>query len=189
VPPNTKNYDDGRLAGEDMFHASAIQNKICANVAWKKYGPIFLGCLILTSCAHIEIQPKDPQLEKIENFAEQFVRHVYDTDPTAYMKNQTALKTEAVPSVLTELQAKSLLAKTPAEAQAKLKTFSQPGELGGFRIENKDFSGKATPQGLVAVEVKGVTGNVAKPEKFDVIIYIGLKPKDQTPIVGAIQFK
>jgi hypothetical protein len=172
-----------------MFHASAIQNKVCANVALKKYGPIFMGCFILTSCAHIELQPKDPQLEKIENFAEVVVRHIYDTDPTAYLKNQAALKSEVVPSVLTELQAKSLLAKTPAEAKEKLKTFSQPGEVGGFRIENKDFSGKATEQGLVPVEVKGVTGNVSKPEKFDVILFIGLKPKVQTPIVGAIQFK
>jgi hypothetical protein len=172
-----------------MYHSSAIQNKICGNVAWKKYGSMILGCFILTSCAHIEIQPKDPQLEKIQNFAEQVVRHIYDTDAKAYMANQAAIKNEVTPSVLADLEAKDLVAKTPAAAKEKLKTLGQPGELGGFRIENKDFSGKATEQGLVPVEVKGVTGAVSKEEKFDIIVFIGMKPKENTPIVGKVIFK
>jgi len=174
-----------------MFHASAIQNKICANAPWTKYGSILAGCFILTSCAHIELQPKanDEQLKKLQNFAEVVVRHIYDTEPSAYVANQAALKSEITPSVSAELQAKSLLAKTPAEVQARLKVLKQPGEVGGFEIKDKDFSGKATPEGLVPVEVKGVTGNLKKPEKFDVIVFIGLKPKDQTPIVGKITFK
>jgi len=172
-----------------MFHSSAIQNKICGNVAWKKYGSIILGCFILTSCAHIEIQPKDPQLQKIENFAEQVTRHIYDNDASAYVANQAAIKTEVTPPVLAELQSKGLVAKTAAEMQAKLKTFKQPGELGGMTIDRKDFSGKATPEGLIPVEVKGATGPVAKPEKFDIIIFVGMRPKDKTLIVGKIEFK
>jgi len=137
------------------------------------------------------LQPKkdDVQLEKLQNFAMVVVRHIYDTDPTSYAANQNSLKTEITPSVSAQLQAKSLLAKTPEEAQSKLKSLKQKGEVGGFEIKDKDFSGKATAEGLVPVEVKGVTGNVKKPEKFDVIIFIGLKPKEQTPIVGKIIFK
>jgi hypothetical protein len=39
------------------------------------------------------------------------------------------------------------------------------------------------------VEVKGVTGAVSKEEKFDIIVFIGMKPKDNTPIVGKVVFK
>jgi hypothetical protein len=172
-----------------MFHSSAIQNRICGNIAWKMYGLTCLSSLILTSCAHIEIQPKDEQLVKLEDFAKIVARHIYDNDPKAYLDNQKALKNEVTPSVLSELESKSLYSKNPAETQAKVKAFKQEGPSGGFQINSADFSGKATQEGLVPVEVKGVTGSLTKPEKFDVILLIGVKPKANTPIVGEIHFK
>jgi hypothetical protein len=172
-----------------MFHSSAIQNRICGNITWKKYGLIYLSSLILTSCAHIEVQPKDEQLVKLENFARVVTKHIYDNDPSSYLSNQNSLKSEVTPPVHSELASKSLCAKTPAEAQAKLKALKQSGSESGFKIESADFSGKTTEQGLVPVEVKGVTGSLTKPEKFDIVLFIGFKPKSNTPVIGEINIK
>jgi len=177
-----------------MFQPKAVQQQTRKKNARKIYALIFISGMMLTSCAHIELQPKDQELLKLQSFAKSVAKHIYDNDPNTYMDSQDALREEVTPQILRQLQECSLSPKSGPEAKKKLQSMRENDGEGGLKIEWADFAGKATSSGLVPVEVKGVRGNATHAEKFDVILYVGYKPKtegakSQEPIIGEIEFK
>jgi len=141
-----------------------------------------IGSVMLTGCAHIDVKPKDPQLLQMQQFAEKVAGQLYDRNPATYVKSQQQLGSEIAPSTLKELKAHGLCAKNSGDAAAKAKTFKPEGE---FKIDDSSFL-KATDNGLIPVEVKGVT---AEKEKFDIIFLIGLNKKTNTPLIVSVSGK
>ncbi len=180
-----------------MFHRAASTNKTIKENHQRFFRvmrtPVLLSacCFMFASCAHIEVQPKDSGLLKLEDFAKKVAMHIYDEDANTYLANFVLIQKEVTPGVLTELQKRSLVPKSDAEAKATMKAMKKGSAEGGAKIEQSDFSGKATAQGLVPIEVKGVKGSPkqSKAQKFDVIFLVGFKPNSTEPIVGAVQFK
>jgi hypothetical protein len=177
-----------------MFQPKAIRQQMHKRNAQKIYALIYLSGIMLTSCAHIELQPKDQELVKLQDFARSVAKHIYDNDPHTYMNSQDALRKEVTPQILRQLQDRSLSPKSGPEAKQKLELMRESDGEGGVKIEWADFAGKATSSGLVPVEVKGVRGNATHAEKFDIVLYVGYKPKlpgakSQEPLIGEIEFK
>jgi hypothetical protein len=141
-----------------------------------------LGCMLLAACAHIDVKPKDPQLLQMQTFAEKVAGQIYDRNPSTYVASQQQLNSEIAPTTLKSLKTQGFFPKSAAEANAKAKTFKPEGE---FKIEDSSFL-KATDNGLIPVEVKGVA---ADKTKFDVILLIGLDKRKNAPVVVSITTK
>lgn len=154
-----------------------------------------LPVLLLSGCAHISIQPKDPQLLSLEQFARDVTVHLKTIDPKNYEQYQHKLGEEITPGVLKQLKQRGQCAKTPAEIKAKLQAMNKSNQASLVKVETAEFPGKATDTGLVPVEVKGSVitiggdGKERPPEKFDVLYLVGTNKANHKFVIASIQFK
>lgn len=156
---------------------------------------IFLFPLFVSGCAHISLQPKDPQLIALEQFARDVSVHLMSADPKTYEQCQHALAREIVPGVLKQLKERGACAKSQAEIKSRVQAMTKANQACMVKIESADFPSKVTEAGLVPVEVKGsvitIVGNQKeKPTKFDLLFLIGTNKKDPKKlVVASIQIK
>ena len=169
-----------------MFHnASKKSQSRGTNQAWSTIPLAFVGCLIFTSCAHIEVAPKDPQLEKFEAFARTVATNIYDANPQTYASSQAKLAGEVAPSVLAKLKSAGLAASSPADLKSKTAALSGSPTV---KISTVDIR-NTTPEQLVPFEIKGSVEGAPKEVKFDLTLELGINPKTKNPIVGGIDIK
>jgi hypothetical protein len=154
-----------------------------------------LSVLLVSGCAHISIQPKDPQLLSLEQFARDVTVHLKSLDPKSYEQYQHKLGEEISPGVLKKLKENGKCAKTPAEIKAKVQAMNKANEASLVKVETADFPGKADEHGLVPVEVKGSVitiggdGKEKPPVKFDVLYLVGTNKINHKFVIASIQFK
>jgi hypothetical protein len=153
-----------------------------------------LSVFLSAACAHIELQPKDPQLLALEQFARGVALHLMNTDPKTYEGYQHTLTQEITPGVLNKLKERGTCPKSEADIKANLATMTNAKRGCLVEIESSSFPERATSAGFVPVEVKGkVTNQVGdsqeKPSAFDLILLIGTNKNTQKPVVTSIQFK
>jgi hypothetical protein len=150
-----------------------------------------LSVCLLSACAHIEVQPKDPQLKSMEEFARTVTLHLMDTNSKTYESYQSKLVNEVAPGVLNQLKARGLCAKSQAEAAEHALKMSADSLV---RIEAADFPAKATQSGLVPVEVRGrvlvpVRVKGAKPSQFHIVYLVGTNKITHQLIIASVQFQ
>jgi len=154
-----------------------------------------LPVLLLSGCAHISIQPKDPQLLSLEQFARDVTVHLKSVDPKNYEEYQHLLGQEISPGVLKQLKQHGACAKTPAEIKAKVQAMNKANQAALVKIETAEFPAKATDTGLVPVEVKGsvitigADGKEKPPAKFDLLYLVGTNKANHKFVIASIQVK
>jgi hypothetical protein len=154
-----------------------------------------LSVFLVSGCAHISIQPKDPQLLSLEQFARDVTVHLKSLDPKNYEQYQHKLGEEITPGVLKQLKQRGECAKSPADIKAKLQAMNKANQASLVKVETADFPGKATEAGLVPVEVKGSVitiggdGKEKPPVKFDLLYLVGTNKTNHKFVIASIQFK
>ena len=146
---------------------------------------------LVSGCAHITIQPKDPQLVSIEQFARDVTTHLMSVDPKNYEQYQHSLTSEVAPGVLKQLKQRGACAKSPAEIKARVTAMNKANQAALVKIETADFPGKATDAGLVPVEVKGIVvtinaGKEVRPTKFDLLYLVGTDKNTHKLMIASI---
>jgi hypothetical protein len=167
---------------------SASSNKFSGAIA----ALTAMSCITLfSSCAHIELQPKDPELQSLQKFANDVTVHLKDTSPATYEQYQSLLIEEVAPGVLNQLKAHGWCAKSAAEAKILAKT--QVACI--VNLNPTDFPAKATETGLVPVEISGnvvkagSTTSGKKAAKFHIVYLVGTNRVTHKPIIASVQIR
>ena len=152
-----------------------------------------LAIMGISGCANITIQPKDPELLALGNFADQATLHLFEANPLTYEQYQEALEQDIAPNILSQLRAKGSIAKSKEQAKQISQTMENTHQRCLIKIESTTFPQKATAQGLIPIEVQGTfvktSNDVSKLSKFDVLYLVGNIPKTKKPIIASIQIK
>jgi hypothetical protein len=182
-----------------MFNMSSVQalanksNKICFRFLTLALIPV-TSVAFLSSCAHIEVQPKDPQLKTMEDFVRIVSVHILEVDPSTYAEYQNMLTTEVAPGVLSQMKKRHLAAQSAAEVKSRVDQLTKSNESTKVQIETAEFPSRATETNLVPIEVKGevvkTSGDTkGQPSKFDIIYLVGINKSTQLPIIASLQMK
>ncbi|PWU00491.1 MAG: hypothetical protein C5B53_03965 [Candidatus Melainabacteria bacterium] len=154
-----------------------------------------LSVVLVSGCAHISIQPKDPQLLSLEQFARDVTVHLKSVDPKNYEQYQHKLGEEITPGVLRQLRQRGDCAKSPAEIKAKVQAMNKANQAALVKIDTAEFPAKATETGLVPVEIKGsvitigADGKERPPAKFDLLYLVGTNKVNHKFVIASIQIK
>ncbi len=165
--------------------------------AWRlpvaAYCLLFLAVQIMFSCANIELQPKDPELIALGNFADQATIHLFEMNPNTYEQYQSLIEQDFAPNILSQLKARGACCKSTAEVRKTLEEMQKSNQRVLIRIQSTTFPSKATKIGLVPIEVKGSyvksINNISKASNFDVLYLIGNSVTTKRPIVASIEIK
>ncbi len=151
------------------------------------------GLLIMSGCANIRLQPKDPELIAMGKFADQVTIHLLEMSPATYEGYQTSLAKDLAPDVLVKLKTSGVCAKSEAEAAEKAKSIEQNNKRCVIQIESTSFPSRTTAGGLVPIEVTGSCvkseNYTSKGSKFDVLYLVGTNVKTKQPIVASVEIK
>ncbi len=152
-----------------------------------------LALTVLSGCANIRIQPKDPELIALGNFADQVTLHLFEMNPSTYEQYQGMLDKDLDPALLTQLRSKGSCAKSKEQVKQAVQTMTKTNSRALIHIESTTFPSTATPQGLVPIEVQGTSvkteKDISRASKFDVIYMIGTNVKTKQPLVASFEIK
>ncbi len=152
-----------------------------------------LTVIALSACAKITIQPKDPELIALGNFADLATMHLFEMNPATYEQYQGALEKDIAPNILAQLRAKGTCAKSKDQVKQIAKSMEKNNQRCLIKVEETTFPEKATAQGLIPIEVQGIcvktTSDTSKASKFDVLYLIGDNPKTKQPMVASVEIK
>jgi hypothetical protein len=181
----------------DIFRVSTLRAKGSQNFLSKviRVVAFVIPLVLISGCAHITIQPKDPQLISIEQFARDVTVHLMSVDPKNYEQYQHLLTVEITPGALRQLKQTGHCAKSPSEIKARVQAMNKANQASLVKIEAADFPGKATEAGLVPVEVKGTIvtisgdGKEKPPARFDLLYLVGTNKATHKYLIANVQVR
>jgi len=152
-----------------------------------------LIAIAISGCANITLQPKDPELIALRNFADQATTHLFEQNPLTYEKYQNMLDRDIAPNLLVQLKAKGTCAKSKDEIKSTVKSLDKTNNRRLILVQSITFPSKTTPQNLVPIEVQGTcvktTNDISTASKFDVLYLIGTNVKTKQPIIASLEIK